>query len=28
MRTVRTSERTGRLIDSDEEASMEKKKRE
>ena len=28
MRTVRISERTGRLIDSDEEASMEKKKRE
>jgi len=28
MRAARTSERQGRLIDSDEEASMEKKKRE
>jgi sulfate adenylyltransferase subunit 2 len=28
MRTVRVSERGGRLIDSDEYASMEKKKRE
>jgi sulfate adenylyltransferase subunit 2 len=28
MRTAKTSERQGRLIDTDEDASMEKKKRE